>query len=472
MADEPLHRHLLRQLRKLSLSEDSPPSAEAWRLLLDGISRTYEDTDRDRYTLERSVSLFTQDMATMNATLEGERNRMRLVFDQAPVGMVRSEVGGAITHVNESFAKMLGYTAEELVGRAPTSVVHPEEQGQAAAALASLRTLGTSYATPRRFQHKNGSTVHTNISVSIARDAEGDPLFTVAVIEDVTERRRLEMELRHAQKLESVGILAAGVAHEINTPIQFVGDNAQFLRAGFMDLLGLCERYRALLAQLEGAMSAQDREELAAAESAADFAYLRDHAPEAFAATMDGVERVSNIVKAMKTFARQDGIGKAPADINQALRSTLTVARNELKYVADVETEMAPLPSLVCNVGDLNQVFLNLLLNAADAVRDLVGGSGARGKIRVRTLHEGDEIVVAVSDTGTGIPEPIRGRIFDPFFTTKEVGRGSGQGLAISRAVVERHGGALTFDTEMGVGTTFYVRLPMGGSGGSTVRAA
>ena len=474
MGDEPLHRQLQRQLRKAGASEEQVPPQEAWRLLLEAVSKTYEDTDRDRHALERSVSLFTHDMASMNAKLEGERNRMRLVFEQAPVGMVRCEVGGPITQVNESFARMLGYAAQELVGRMPTSVVHPDEREAAAAALASLRTMagGTSFATQRRFLHKNGDTLHTNISVSMARDPEGNPLFTVAVIEDVTDKRRLEMELRHAQKLESVGILAAGVAHEINTPIQFVGDNAEFLRTGFMDLLALCDRYRTLLASFEGAMSTDTREALAAAESAADFAYLREHAPAAFAATLDGVERVANIVKAMKTFARQDGPGKAPADINQAVRSTLTVARNELKYVADVETDLAPLPSLLCNVGDLNQVFLNLLLNAADAVRDSAGDRGTRGIIRVRTLCQGTDIVVAVSDTGPGIPDAIRGRIFEPFFTTKEVGRGSGQGLAISRAVVERHGGALTFDTELGVGTTFFIRLPLSGSRASTAPAA
>jgi PAS domain S-box-containing protein len=474
VGDEPLHRHLLRQLRKLGASESEAPAAETWQLLLAGVSKTYEDTDRERYTLERSVSLFTKDMAGLNTTLEAERTRMRLLFEQAPVGMVRSDIGGPITQVNDTFTRMLGYSADELVGREQISFVHPDERDAAAGAMASLQTMagGTSFATGRRFLHKSGQTVHTNTSVSVARDAAGTPLFTVAVIEDVTEKRQLEMELRHAQKLESVGILAAGIAHEINTPIQFVGDNAEFLRTGFMDLLALCERYRAVLDRFQAQLPAEDREALAEAEKGADFTYLREHAPSAFASTMDGVERVANIVKAMKTFARQDGPGKAPADINLAVRSTLTVARNELKYVADVETELAPLPNLMCNVGDLNQVFLNLLLNAADAVRDAVGASGARGTIRVRTLHDGSEIVVAVSDSGTGIPEPIRGRIFEPFFTTKEVGRGSGQGLAISRAVIERHGGALTFDTEMGVGTTFYVRLPMGGSRASSAQAA
>ena len=474
MGGEPLHRHLLRQLRKVGASEEQAPSLETWRQLLAGVSKTYEDTDRERYTLERSVSLFTKDMAGLNTSLEAERMRMRMLFEQAPVGMVRTEVGGPITEVNETFTRMLGYTAAEIVGRKHVDFVHPDEREVAATALVALWASPgrTSFTTARRFLTKSGQTVHTNVSVSVARDAAGTPLFAVAVIEDVTEQRQLEMELRHAQKLESVGILAAGIAHEINTPIQFVGDNAEFLRTGFMDLLTLCERYQAVLGHVQAQLPPQDQAALVEAENAADFTYLREHAPAAFASTMDGVERVANIVKAMKTFARQDGPGKAPADINLALRSTLTVARNELKYVADVETELAPLPNLLCNVGDLNQVFLNLLLNAADAVRDAVGSSGARGTIRVRSLQQGGEIVVAVSDSGPGIPEPIRNRIFEPFFTTKEVGRGSGQGLAISRAVVERHGGALTFDTEMGVGTTFYVRLPTGGDRASSAQAA
>jgi signal transduction histidine kinase len=139
----------------------------------------------------------------------------------------------------------------------------------------------------------------------------------------------------------------------------------------------------------------------------------------------------------------------------------LTVATNELKYVAMVETDFGDIPAVPCFVSDLNQVFLNLLVNAAHAIADVVGKSGQRGVIRVRTYLEGSVVVVAISDTGTGVPEEVRGRIFDPFFTTKEVGRGTGQGLALARSVVvERHGGSLTFETEMGKGTTFFIRIP------------
>jgi two-component system, NtrC family, sensor kinase len=176
---------------------------------------------------------------------------------------------------------------------------------------------------------------------------------------------------------------------------------------------------------------------------------------------------VARIVRAMKEFAHVDRSSeKTAADLNRALESTLVVARNELKYVAEVETEFGEIPPVVCNLGDLNQVFLNLLVNAAHAIRDVVEDTGNKGTIRVRTWQEGDQVVVGISDTGAGIPEEIREKIFEPFFTTKEVGKGTGQGLTLARSVVvERHGGSLTFESEVGKGSTFFVRLPMGSSG-------
>jgi len=168
----------------------------------------------------------------------------------------------------------------------------------------------------------------------------------------------------------------------------------------------------------------------------------------------------------MKEFSHVDRSNeKAPGDINRALESTLVVARNELKYVADIETEFGELPPVLCHLGDLNQVFLNLLVNAAHAVEDVVKRTNSKGKIRVTTRKDGDFVEAAISDTGTGIPEEARDKIFDPFFTTKVVGKGTGQGLALARAiVVEKHGGTLTFVTEVGIGTTFFVRLPLLGA--------
>jgi len=201
--------------------------------------------------------------------------------------------------------------------------------------------------------------------------------------------------------------------------------------------------------------------DLAEAREQSDVDYLRSEIPAALEQTLDGVDRVAKIVRAMKEFSHVDRHGKkVAADLNRALESTLIVARNELKYVADVVTEFGAIPTVVCDLGDMNQVFLNLLVNAAHAVADVVQNTGKKGEIRVRTWEEDQHVVIAVGDTGAGIPENIRHRIFDPFFTTKEVGRGTGQGLTIARKVVDRHSGSLTFETEEGKGTTFFVRLP------------
>jgi signal transduction histidine kinase len=204
---------------------------------------------------------------------------------------------------------------------------------------------------------------------------------------------------------------------------------------------------------------------LQAEEEREDLAFLKDEAPRAFERTIHGVKQVAKIVRAMKQFAhpgRAERMG--PADLNQAIEITLTVARSEYKLVADVETELGELPPVVCDIGDLNQVFLNLVINAAHAIQDVVGPSGARGRISIRTRGEGEVALVSISDTGCGIPEAIRERIFDPFFTTKENGRGTGQGLAIARAIiVDRHRGSLSFDSTVGRGTTFFVRLPVAG---------
>jgi signal transduction histidine kinase len=283
---------------------------------------------------------------------------------------------------------------------------------------------------------------------------------------DVTDQRRLENELAQAQKLESVGRLAAGVAHEINTPVQFVSDSVSFVREAMDDLSSIVDRYRELRAATE-----QGRDVAAAAKAAeeaeddADLDYILENAPVALDRARDGLSRVAAIVRSMKEFAHPDRKETTQVDLNQAIASTLVIATNEYKYVADVETDFAPLPHVSCYAGEINQVVLNLIVNAAHAIGDVVKESpGNRGKIRVSTTLFGDHVEIAITDSGRGIPPEVRARIFDPFFTTKEVGKGTGQGLAIARAVVvDKHGGTLRFDTEVGKGTTFYIRLPIAG---------
>jgi signal transduction histidine kinase len=277
--------------------------------------------------------------------------------------------------------------------------------------------------------------------------------------------RKSIQELEQAQKLEAVGRLAAGIAHEINTPIQFVGDNVQFLSESFGALQQVIQAYRAVC---EAAERGQHRPDLLAAvraaEQHADLDYLSNEVPRAISQTLDGVARVAAIVRAMKDFAHPGQTEPVASDINEGIRSTLTVARNELKYVADVVTELGDLPLVLCHPGDLNQVFLNLFVNAAQAIEDRFGRDDRRGTITVRTWHEDGHVTIAVEDDGCGIPSEARAKIFEQFFTTKEVGRGTGQGLAFARSiVVDRHGGSLTFESEQGAGCTFYVRLPISG---------
>jgi signal transduction histidine kinase/HAMP domain-containing protein len=281
---------------------------------------------------------------------------------------------------------------------------------------------------------------------------------------DITEVRRRGLEHAASQKLESVGRLAAGVSHEINTPVQFVTDNVHFLRTSMVDIAAVALAYRGLqhAVQSQGDVVAA-AQRAAEAEKAADLDYVLENAPPAIDSALEGLGRIATIVRSMKEFAHPDQAVKQSADLNQAIRSTLVIAHNEYKYVAEIDTQLTDLPLVQCYLGEFNQVILNLLVNASHAISDVVKDSGSLGKLTVRSRLDGDEVEISITDTGMGIPEAVRAKIFDPFFTTKEVGKGTGQGLAIARSViVNKHGGTLRFETEFGKGTTFYIRLPVG----------
>jgi signal transduction histidine kinase len=284
---------------------------------------------------------------------------------------------------------------------------------------------------------------------------------------EMKARVEVETDLRQAHKLESVGRLAAGVAHEINTPVQFVSDSLHFLRDATTDLMPVIAHLREVEASvLRGAPSREAAEASAEAAEAADLTYLVDHMPNAIDRALDGLGRVASIVRSMKEFAHPDAVEMTYVDLNRAVESTLIIARNEYKYVADVRTDFGNLPLVRCHAGDVNQAVLNVVVNAAHAIGEVVAGTSGRGLITVQTRVEHDDVVVSITDTGSGIPEAIRDRICDPFFTTKDVGQGTGQGLAITRAViVERHRGELTFESEVGRGTTCRLRLPIHGAG-------
>ncbi len=306
---------------------------------------------------------------------------------------------------------------------------------------------------------------------------------TLGIGQDITARKQteealkkehlklqhMEAELRLAQKLEAVGQLAAGIAHEINTPMQFVGDSVQFLQSAFEDLMTLFSEYRSFAERGCTIDSQNDRvQDLKRREEELDLEYLLGQIPRALERSNEGIKRVTTIVRAMREFAHPDQKEKELDDINRILQNVLTVSRNEYKYVAEVETDFDDhLPPVMCHVGEIGQVFLNLIVNAAHAIGDVVAGTERKGLIRVRTRLNGDHVLIEIEDTGTGIPKEIHQRIFDPFFTTKPVGKGTGQGLSIARSiVVDKHGGKIGFESEVGRGTVFRIELPAGERGG------
>jgi PAS domain S-box-containing protein len=313
----------------------------------------------------------------------------------------------------------------------------------------------------------NGETRLLGLTVTAVHVTEGNSTELLVIGSDVTYRSALEAQLRQSQKLESVGQLAAGIAHEINTPTQYIGDNVRFLKDAFSQLAALLTDYDRLLAAAKSNTLSPDAvQEIAAAVEGADAAYLLEEIPKAIEQTLEGVTRVATLVSAMKEFSHPGTKEKVPLDLNHAIESTITVARNEWKYVAELETDFDPsLPQISCQAGEFNQVILNLIVNAAHAIADVIAkGEVTKGLIKIQTRNYPECAEIRIQDTGMGIPEGARSRIFDPFFTTKAIGKGTGQGLAIAHSVVvDKHKGSIQFETEDGKGTTFIIRLPHDG---------
>jgi PAS domain S-box-containing protein len=404
-----------------------------------------------------------------NEKLEASVAFLRKVFQTMPGALFVFDRNGVIGIVNHSAAKMLGYSESELVGSSMARLVDPADP-VSISEIEALASRGEILRTEKTCVTKGGGKVPVLFSATVLSGSGPgtEPTRIVSIAQDLCDRRRLEAELRQAQKLESVGRLAAGVAHELNTPVQYVSDSLHFARDAVKDLLDLVEKLGGVLrSDLDRAPSRSAVAEAAAAEEAADLPYLSEHLPKALDRALDGVGRVTAIIRAMKEFSHPEQRAMATVDLNRAILSALTIARNEYKYVAELETNFGELPPILCHVGELCQAILNIVLNAAHAIGDVVKGTERKGMIRVRTVRDGEHVVVSIEDTGGGIPEEVRGQVFDPFFTTKEIGKGTGQGLSIARSiVVEKHGGGLQFETEVGKGTTFFIRLPINGRPG------
>ncbi|MCE5335307.1 MAG: response regulator [Desulfobacteraceae bacterium] len=392
---------------------------------------------------------------------------MESLVSSIPLILIELSMEGDIRRWNSVAERVFAISAVDMVGKTINDCMIPWEVQKidetvcyCSAEYLAVKLNGV------RFTRTNGKEGLLDLTVSPIREDFAVCSGIIILGTDVTEHRLLERQLVQAQKLESIGQLAAGIAHEINTPAQYVGDNTRFLQDVFGDLDSLLNRFEDLLHALNsGRPHAGMVEVLEEAMRRADIHYVRQEIPRAIQQSIEGIERISKIVRAMKEFSHPGTDVKTSIDLNKAIESTITVARNEWKYVADIATDFDPaLPLVPCLPGEINQVFLNMLINAAHAIVEAQkqGHCATKGVIGISTRVRGEFVEVRISDTGTGIPPEIRSRIFDPFFTTKEVGKGTGQGLAISHSVVvDKHGGSVNFETEVGRGTTFIIRLPL-----------
>ncbi len=361
---------------------------------------------------------------------------------------------------------IFGRPARDALGRALESLVVPEAAAPGERARWTCALGGASSAGHRieaTAVRPDGTAMALEISVAPMR--VWDSTWFCAFARDVTEARATEQMLAQAQKLESVGQLAAGIAHEINTPAQYAGDNVRFLRSEFQGLMRLIDRYEELLAPSAELSWPERRAAIDGLKEEIDFEFLRREVPLAVVQSLEGLDRISAIVLAMKDFSHPSSSALGEADVNRAIASTSEVCRARWKYVAELELDLDPaVPSVTCLIAELNQVFLNLIVNAADAIAECDRGEGRKGTILVSTRACRGGVEIRVSDDGPGIPEAVRGRIFEPFFTTKGIGKGTGQGLTISHAVVvKHHRGTMSFEPRPGGGTTFVVWLPIDG---------
>jgi len=313
-----------------------------------------------------------------------------------------------------------------LTGRRVAEPAHPDDRAVLEERLTAIADRGGAAGTRTcRVRHSDEAFRWVEVTfTNLLEDAAVSGL--VLNLRDVTDRHRLESELRHAQKLESVGQLAAGIAHEINTPVQFVGDNVRFLRDAFDGLILALEPLGAVSNGGRGAGP-----EGSGGGGGPDLGFLTEEVPPAIHQPLQGVERIATIVRAMKAFGHPSGEQKTPADLNQAVRDTLIVANNAFKYVADVATELGELPPVWCHLGDINQVLLNLIVNASQAIAEAVGDSGERGVITVRTSRHarqgGDEVVIEVADTGVGSLRRSRSGSSSPSSPPRRSGRAPGR---------------------------------------------
>lgn len=400
----------------------------------------------------------------LTAKVKQAHQEVLAILESAGEGICGISAQGHITFINEAGARLLSREPSDMIGKIAHEILHSGADGTCSQHTCPI-ALVLADGQPRQIGNDGLVTAegtHLPVASVTAPIWDGQDRVAGAVVtyRDLRLQKELETKLLQAQKLEAIGALAAGVAHEINTPMQYIGDNTHFLRATLARLLEVAEAAgRAVATEA----TEDDRQRLAQLVEKARIPTLATKAPRAADDTLSGVADVSRIVAALKRFSHPGGDAMAPVDLNSAIASTITICRSEWKYVADVQTNFQEdLPLVEGSVGALNQVWLNMIVNAAHAIADRPGDDKGLIEIETSSIDNGSGVCVTIRDDGSGIPVDDLGRIFDQFFTTKEVGKGTGQGLAIAhQVIVNEHQGKIEVETAVDTGTAFMVTLPV-----------
>ncbi len=404
---------------------------------------------------------------TERQAMEEQVRRLSQAVEQSPVSMVITDTTGTIEYVNPMFCHLTGYSYEEAIGQNPRILNANETADEVFADMWHAISNGGEWHGEFRNRKKNGELFWEQASISPLTDKNGNITHYLGLKEDITPRKLAEAELQKAydelrttqikvfqqEKMASIGQLAAGVAHEINNPMGFISSNLTTLgkyQERINEFIGI------LSATLAGVAENAEPGELGEQRKRLKIDRILEDIPLLIAESQEGAQRVRKIVQDLKSFSRVDESEYKRANINECLDSTINIAWSEIKYVASLDREYGDIPLVLCYPQQINQVFMNLLVNAAHAIT-------GNGTIRVRTWLEGDAVCVAVSDSGSGISAENLKRIFDPFFTTKEVGKGTGLGLSISYDIIKKHQGEILVESELGKGTTFTVKVPVNG---------
>jgi PAS domain S-box-containing protein len=424
--------------------------------------------DRTDELLESNKELKRQIKKRKKAkrTVKAAHHEIEHLISSLPTILIGLTRENEIIYWNAVAEKVLETPAADVMGLTLSECGLEWDWGKISDGIAKSQVEGCNVRVDNiHYRNADGEERYLGLTITPFNGGHKSILGLTIIGADITERVKFQAQLHQSQKMEAIGQLAAGIAHEINTPTQFVGDNTRFLQDSFDDLIEICSLYQELIKTGKSrSLSEELIQNFEKRFDELDIAYLEEEVPLSIQQTLKGIDRITNIVQAMKIFAHPGGIAKEPIDINKEIKKTITITRNEWKYVAQLVTEFdSALPLVPCYRAEFNQVILNLIINAAHAIADANGNhSSEKGTITISSGCDGNWAEIRISDTGPGIPEEIRHRIFDLFFTTKEPDRGTGQGLAIAHSViVEKHKGVLNLETEEGQGSTFVIRLPI-----------